>query len=142
MAPKDLLVYVDQTDNAFTRLRMTANLAVSHGARLTALFVREWSQHHWDRRKAAELGLVSADKMAQLDNHTRASIEGIADKLRTTLMEVTSGRGVRAELLCLDGTASVLVPQYARYADLCIVGRDEPQGSASINYSFPSNCCL
>jgi nucleotide-binding universal stress UspA family protein len=98
MAPKDLLVYVDQTDNAFTRLRMTANLAVSHGARLTALFVREWSQHHWDRRKAAELGLVSADKMAQLDHQTRASIEGIADRLRTRLIEVTSGRGVRADL--------------------------------------------
>lgn len=99
MALKDLLVYVDQTDNAFTRLRLAADLAVGHGARLTALFVREWSQHHWDRRKAAD-------------------------------------RGVRAYLLCLDGTASVLVSQYARYADLCIVGRDEPQGSASISYSF------
>jgi hypothetical protein len=91
-------------------LRLATDLAVSHAAHLTALFVREWSQHHWDRRKAAELGLVSADKMVQLDNDTRASIEDIADRLRTTLIEVTSGRGVRADLLCLDGTASVLVP--------------------------------
>ena len=136
MALKDLLVYVDQTDDALTRLRLAADLAACHGARLTALFVREWSQHHWDRRKAAELGLVSAEKIAQLDEHTRASIESIADRLRTTLVEVTAGRGVDADLQCLDGTASVLVPQYARYADLCIVGRDEPQGSASINYSF------
>jgi nucleotide-binding universal stress UspA family protein len=136
MALKDLLVYVDQTDDAFTRLRLAADLAVSHGACLTALFVREWTQHHWDRRKAAELGLVSADNMALLDKQTRASIESIADRLRAILVEVTSGRGVNADLLCLDGTASVLVPQYARYADLCIVGRDEPQGSASINYSF------
>ena len=136
MAQKDLLVYVDQTDDALTRLRLAADLAACHGARLTALFVREWSQHHWDRRKAAELGLVSAEKIAQLDEHTRASIESIADRLRTTLVEVTAGRGVDADLQSLDGTASVLVPQYARYADLCIVGRDEPQGSASINYSF------
>ena len=63
MALKDLLVYVDQTDDALTRLRLAADLAACHGARLTALFVREWSQHHWDRRKAAELGLVSAENM-------------------------------------------------------------------------------
>jgi hypothetical protein len=41
MALKDLLVYVDQTDDALTRLRLAADLAACHGARLTALFVRE-----------------------------------------------------------------------------------------------------
>jgi hypothetical protein len=46
MALKDLLVYVDRTDDALTRLRLAADLAACHGARLTALFVREWSQHH------------------------------------------------------------------------------------------------
>jgi nucleotide-binding universal stress UspA family protein len=105
MALKDLLVYVDQTDDALTRLRLAADLAACHGARLTALFVREWSQHRWDRRKAAELGLVSAEKIAQLDEHTRASIESIADRFRTTLVEVTAGRGVDADLQSLDGTA-------------------------------------
>jgi hypothetical protein len=55
MALKDLLVYVDQTDDAFTRLRLAADLTVSHRARLAALYVREWTQHHWNRRKAAEL---------------------------------------------------------------------------------------
>jgi hypothetical protein len=64
--------------------------------------------------------------MAQLDDHTRASIESIAEKLRSALIEVMAGRGVCAELLCLDGAAGILVPQYGRYADLCIVGRDEP----------------
>ena len=32
--------------------------------------------------------------------------------------------------------ASTIVPQYARYADLCILGRDEPEEPASINYTF------
>jgi nucleotide-binding universal stress UspA family protein len=32
--------------------------------------------------------------------------------------------------------AAVVVPQYARYADLCILGRDEPQGPASVSYTF------
>jgi nucleotide-binding universal stress UspA family protein len=43
---------------------------------------------------------------------------------------------MKADLLCIDGAASVVVPQYARYANLCILGRDEPEGSASINYTF------
>ena len=78
MALKDLLVYVDQTEDALTRLRLAADLAPRHGSRLTALFVREWTQAQWERRKAAELGLVSAEGMRQLDERTRASIDAIA----------------------------------------------------------------
>jgi nucleotide-binding universal stress UspA family protein len=126
MALKDILICVDQTNDALTRLRLAADLAIRHGSRLTALFVREWTQAQWERRKAAELGLVSAEGMRQLD---------VAERLRATLEELTGGR-TQADLLCLDGEAGVLVPQYARYADLCIVGRDEPAGSPSINYSF------
>jgi nucleotide-binding universal stress UspA family protein len=135
MALKDILICVDQTNDALTRLRLAADLAIRHGSRLTALFVREWTQAQWERRKAAELGLVSAEGMRQLDERTKASIDAIAERLRATLEELTGGR-TQADLLCLDGEAGVLVPQYARYADLCIVGRDEPAGSPSINYSF------
>lgn len=135
MALKDLLVYVDQSQDAVTRLRLAADLAFRHGSRLTALFVREWTRDQQGRRKAAELGLVSAEGMRQLDESTRASIDAVEAGLRTTLDEVI-GDSAQADLLCLDGEAGVLVPQYARYADLCIVGRDEPAGSTSVNYSF------
>ena len=135
MALKDLLVYVDQSQDALTRLRLAADLASRHGSHLTALFVRELTGFQQERRKAAELGLVSAEGMRQLDERTRASITATEARLRATLDEVTKG-GAQADLLCLDGEAGVLVPQYARYADLCVVGRDEPAGSTSINYSF------
>ncbi len=135
MALKDLLVYVDQTQDALMRLRLAADLASRQGSHLTALFVRELTEFRQERRKAAELGLVSAEGMRQLDERTRASIAAVEARLRATLDEVTRG-SVKADLLCLDGKAGVLVPQYARYADLCIVGRDEPAGSTSINYSF------
>jgi nucleotide-binding universal stress UspA family protein len=49
---------------------------------------------------------------------------------------LTRGRGLQAELRSIDGVAAVVVPQYARYADLCILGRDEPEGPASVNYTF------
>ena len=140
MALKDLLVYVDQSQDAVTRLRLAADLAFRHGSRLTALFVREWTRDQQERRKAAELGLVSAEGMRQLDESTRASIGAVEAALRTTLDEVI-GDSAQADLLCLDGEAGVLVPQYACYADLCIVGPDEPAGSTSVNSRFPSNSC-
>ena len=84
MALKDLLVYVDQTEHAFTRLRLAADLAIRHGSRLTALFVREWTHSQWDRRKAAELGLVPAAAMQNLDERTRASIDAVAQRLDAT----------------------------------------------------------
>jgi nucleotide-binding universal stress UspA family protein len=59
MALKDLLVYVDQTENSLVRLRLAADLAIRHDSRLTALYVREWNRAQLDARKAAELGLVS-----------------------------------------------------------------------------------
>jgi hypothetical protein len=38
------------------------------------------------------------------------------------LAALTRHRDVDAEFCCIDGMAAKLVPQYARYADLCILG--------------------
>ena len=136
MALKDLLVYVDQTEASLIRLRLAADLAIRNEGRLTALYAREWSRAQLDRRKAAELGLVSADGLHQLDEDIEASIDAVAARLQATLDELANQRGLRAELLGVDGIAADVVPQYARYADLCILGSDEPQGPASIGYTF------
>jgi len=136
MALKDLLVYVDQTEESLERLRLAADLAIRHGSHLAALYAREWNRAQVNSRKSAELGLVSAEGLRDLDEHIEAAIDAAAEKLRSTLDELTRGRGVEAELLAVDGEAAVVVPQYARYADLCILGRDEPEGPASVNYTF------
>lgn len=136
MALRDLLVYVDQTDASLVRLRLAADLAIRHGGRLTALYAREWSRAQLDRRKAAELGLVSADGLHLLDQRIKASIDAIAERLQAILDELKKDHGLQAELLGIDGDAAAVVPQYARYADLCILGRDEPQGPTSISYTF------
>ena len=59
-----------------------------------------------------------------------------ADKMRAILDERARTNGLRGELLGVDGPAATVVPQYARYADLCILGREVPDGPASVNYSF------
>jgi hypothetical protein len=85
-----------------------------------------------DARKAAEL----AAGLHNLDRRTEASIDAVADRLRSTLAALTRDHAVQSELRSIDGVASTIVPQYARYADLCILGMDAPEGPASVNYTF------
>jgi nucleotide-binding universal stress UspA family protein len=136
MALTDLLVYLDQTEISLVSLRLAADLAIRRGSRLTALYARERSRAQFDRRKSAELGLVSAQGLQNLDRHIEASIDAMAERLRAALDELTRGHGVEAELRSIDGVAAEVVPQYARYADLCIVGRNELEGSSSVSYTF------
>ena len=136
MALKDLLVCVDQTDDAIVRLRLASDLASRHGSRLTALFAREWTLAQLDRRKSGELGLVPWDKLHLLDESIAASISAVADRLQAILNELTSDKGIPTDLVDIDGAAAVAVPQYARYADLCILGQNDPGGPASVNYTF------
>ena len=125
-----------QTEHSIERVRLAVDLAIRHQSHLTALFAREWSREQFDRRKTAELGLVSAAAISRLDYDIENSIEAAAERLRYTLSESTRGHDLRADLVAIGGPAAVAVPQYARYADLCILARDEPEGPPSINYTF------
>jgi nucleotide-binding universal stress UspA family protein len=136
MALKDLLVYVDQAADSLDRLRLAADLAIRNDSHLTALYAREWSRAQLDRRKSAELGLVSARGLSSLDEDIEAEIAAAADRLRAILTELSRVRGLRAELLGVDGDAASVVPQYARYFDLCILGQGVPDGPASVGYTF------
>src|SRR5580700_923126 len=124
MALKDLLVYVNQTEGADLRLRLAADLASRHGSRLTGLFVREWTPIQEEERSKAEMGLVSAEELDRLLRLTEASISGAAGRLRSTLDALGRERGLTTEWRTVPGPAAVVVPQHARYADLCILGRE------------------
>jgi nucleotide-binding universal stress UspA family protein len=133
---KDLLVYVDSTEDSLLRLRLAVDLASRHSSRLTALYVLEWSRAQLDRHKSAELGLVSAEGVQDLEHSIRSSMEAAAARLRATLDSLALERRIEAELHCVDGIASAVVPQHARYADLCILGANQPEGPASVEYTF------
>ena len=122
-------------------MRLASDLASRHGSRLTALFAREWTLAQLDRRKAGELGLVPWDKLHLLDESIAASISAVADRLQATLSELTSDKGIPTDFIDIDGAAAVAVPQYGRYADLCILGQNEPGGPASSITHLPSNSC-
>jgi nucleotide-binding universal stress UspA family protein len=136
MALKDVLVYVDQAESALISLRLAADLAIRHGSRLTALYVREPNDAQLRWHRSAEAGLVSAKDLHELERSIERSMQAAAERLESSLEALTRGHDIEARLQIVDGVAAELVPQYARYADLCIVGRELPEEPATVNYTF------
>jgi nucleotide-binding universal stress UspA family protein len=136
MALKDVLVYLDQTKSTRVRLRLAIDLAVRNASRLTALCVRETSAAQLDERNTAELGLISAKELDRLDRRRETSIDAVERQLQSELRALACEHGLDAEWRSVDGRASVLVPQHARYADLCILGQASRDINASIGYGF------
>lgn len=136
MALKDLLVHVDQSERASGRLRLAADLARLHGSRLTAIYVRELNPAELHLQSVAELGLGSLSAMNRINQQIRKSIDEAAERLRFELEDLKREFGLEVEWRCLDGVGSVIVPQHARFADLCILGQDVSATNAATGYTF------
>ena len=136
MALQDLLVYVDQSKHAMERLRLAADLAHRHQSRLTALYVRELNPVQRHEQSIAELGQGSAEAIAHTNHRIRKSIDDSAERLRSALQDIKREHGLEVEWRCLDGIAATIVPQHARFADLCLVSQDTPAIATETGYTF------
>ena len=136
MALRDLLVYVDQSDGALVRLRLSADLARRHSSRLTALFVRERNPAQLHEQSTAELGLVSCEEINRTNQRILKSIDDTAERLRSALEAIKLEHRLEVELRCLGGVASVVVAQHARFADLCVLSQNVPIDATSVGYTF------
>jgi nucleotide-binding universal stress UspA family protein len=134
MALKDLLVYVDGTAAALDRLRLAADLACRHASHLAVLYVRELSPDQLHELSTAELGLVSAEQIDRLNRRREASIDRAAAPLKSTLQALEKAHHLQTEWHFVDGLASGLALQHARYVDLSIVGHG--LDGNSVGYSF------
>ena len=136
MALRDLLVYVDESEGALARLRLAADLARRHSSRLTALYVRGGNLAQLHAQSTAEFGLVSSADLNRANQRLLKSIDETAQRLQVALEAIKLKHGIEVELRCLEGVASTVVPQHARFADLCVLSQDVPIDSASIGYTF------
>lgn len=136
MALKDLLVYVDQSKRAAHRLRLAADLARRHESRLTAIYVRELNSTQLHDQRTAELGLGSAEAIDRTNRRIRKSIDETTRRLQSVLDELKREHGLEVEWRCLDGRGSIVVPQHARFADLCIVSQDVSAIDPDTGYTF------
>ncbi len=137
MAFRDILVHVDARDSGKARLRLAADLAFRHAARLSALHVREHSMAQERRLRKSELGLVPGSGIAGPSVDIQRELDADTRDLRDLLQQLQHDYALTTQWLSLDGRAHVLVPQRARYADLSIVGHDLSQNpDLPDEYSF------
>jgi nucleotide-binding universal stress UspA family protein len=118
----DLIVYLDQSEDAAARLRLAGDLAARHHSTLIALFFREYTIAQLQQRAVAELGLVSLPEIEGVDRHLQASIDDAEEKLRSLLAVMTRGADTRTEWRSVEGSASSVLIQNARCSDICIIG--------------------
>lgn len=124
MSFKDILVHVDASAAGQVRLQRAADLAARHGARLSALHVREHSIAQQRRLKASELGLMPGGQVGSLRASIESELDEQADMLHAMLADLGRRRGLEVAWQGAEGRARLVVPQRARYADLSIVGYD------------------
>ena len=136
MALKDLLVWLDQTNRSATHLRLAADLARRHGSCLTALYVREWNPGQLAHRKTAELAGRPLGDLEELNHEVEASMDASAAQARAEVERVAGEYGIAIEWSVASGDAKRVLPQYARYADLCVLDAEIPAASTSAGYRF------
>jgi nucleotide-binding universal stress UspA family protein len=121
VALKDLIVHLDQAECAGERLRLAANLAHRHSCRLTAIYVREPTEAQNHLQRKAELACASGEVFDRIHEQVRLTIENGATRLQSELEALQREQGLEVAWRSTDGIASKVVPQHARFADLCIV---------------------
>jgi len=135
MALKDLLVYVDGTEAALVRLRLAVDLARRHGSHLTVLYVSELSAEQLHELSTAELGLVSAEQLDELNRRLEASIDRAAAPLKSRLQTLGKEHHLTVEWGFVKGLASTAALQHARYVDLSILGHGADGDSVGYSVS-------
>ncbi|HWW19439.1 MAG TPA: universal stress protein [Steroidobacteraceae bacterium] len=136
VALRDILVHLDQSERGSVRLRLAVDLAARHGSRLTALYTPEMTPGQMASLRAAELGLASAEAMAKFNQTVHTDTSERRAQLQAALTKLCGGLHLDFDWQEIDGLASIVLPQYARLADLCVVGQDGRVSSESIGYEF------
>ncbi len=116
----DILVQLDATEQSGQRLRLAADIARKHGAHLTGL-------HVYDPMPALFVpdpsgGAVIAELLEQL----RADAIAAATRIEAGFREQLRREGIAGEWRLVEGSVPQRTALHARYADLVILGQDNP----------------
>ena len=125
MALKDILVHLDGTGASQSRLDIAAGLAGRHGAHLIGLFVAEIALPPGiigDPGGGAAMVLLEQMRETGLADGATAEA-AFQDRIRRD--------GLSGEWRMLEGMGTEIVPLHARYADLSVLGQQDPDGPGS-----------
>jgi nucleotide-binding universal stress UspA family protein len=123
MSLKDILVHLDASAQSAGRLDLAIDLARRHGAHLTAVHI-------------VDMGLPL---IGMGDGSGGAALAGLIDQMRDTALAEASRieadyrerirrESIQGEWRQAEGMVGELLAQSARYADLIIIGQDDPDG--------------
>ena len=119
----DILVHVDQSPRALARLDIAAMLARQHAAHLTALQVIDVAVPVMAMGDGGGGGAVIAELMEQM----RQSALTAGQKLRAAFEAALAREGIMGEWRQVEGTTAEIVALHGRYADLLVLGQDDPE---------------
>lgn len=126
MPLKDILVHLDATAQSAGRLDLAIDLARRHDAHLTALHVIDIGM--------PLIGLADGGGgagMAALFEQLRDTGLAEAARIEADYRERMRRESMQGEWRQAEGMVPELVTQHTRYADLVIVGQDDPDGPST-----------
>jgi nucleotide-binding universal stress UspA family protein len=123
MGLKTILVHVDTGPSAPARLKLSAELAARFGAHVIGLYVRRPFQ----APAFTDAGPAMDSLFRTYENAVKAD-EAIAT---AAFREPIGGTSLSSEWRVADGLVEEVVPAYARYVDLLIIGQAEPDAMAT-----------
>ncbi|MBX6747324.1 MAG: universal stress protein, partial [Acetobacteraceae bacterium] len=121
MQLKDILVHLDATEQARTRLRLAADLARQHDAHLTGLLVVDVML---PAITGADMG--GGAMLAELLEQMRQDALADAAKVEAAFREQLRRDGIAGEWRQVEGPTPEIVALHARYADLVMLGQEDP----------------
>jgi len=121
----DILVHVDQSPRAQMRLDIAAELARQHGAHLTALQVIDVAMPVMAMGDGGG-GAVIAELMEQM--RQSALVAGV--QLKVAFEAALARDGIMGEWRQVEGTTREILALHGRYADLLVLGQDDPESDS------------
>lgn len=129
MAIKDILVHLDAGPRSAVRLDLALRLAARHEAHLTGLHVIELPAAEAFRGYPS--GMVDVDRVETMLDEMRAVRRKEAGEVEAGFRAALTREGVAGEWRLAEGVAAEVATLHGRYADLIVVGQNEPAGQAS-----------
>jgi nucleotide-binding universal stress UspA family protein len=123
MALKDILVHLDASEASASRLDIAVDLAQRHGAHLVGLHVVDVMLPYGVAGDASGAGVALLYE--ELRKTALEAAAGIEHEFRERLRR----DGIAGEWRLVEGIAAEVVPLHARYADLAILGQQDPDGA-------------
>jgi nucleotide-binding universal stress UspA family protein len=125
MKLKDILVHIDASARSVVRLGVAADLAARHGAHLTGLHVIDIPPPDmFYGFPSAFLDLQRAEDIVQ---RMRGTAVAEANHIEEAFLDRLHHDGLEGEWRVVEGLAGEVVALHGRYADLIVLGQNDPR---------------